>query len=48
VIGWRWSWLQLRLEALEEQIEEHDRMLAQIKVHPLVFLPVVVDCSRVC
>jgi hypothetical protein len=38
VIGWRWSWLQLRLEALEEQIEEHDTLLAQIRARNTPFL----------
>eukprot|EP00729_Bicosta_minor_P005652 gene5652-12033_t len=30
-IGWRWSWLQLRLDVLQEQIEEHDALLEQVK-----------------
>ena len=30
-IGWRWSWLQLRLDVLQEQIEKHDDLLGTVR-----------------
>jgi hypothetical protein len=36
-IGWRWSWLQLQLKALDDQISEHDVLLEQVRAQKVPF-----------